>query len=243
MGSFSSSEERELFEELITAVKKFKLPDPVQTLETAPTVEFSAATNISNEVSTEADPKDPMPVNTSSKNIDQSLYHINLERLIVKRAWAHVPRRLKKKYPEEAKQWITIKNSKGRVLFHKLPLHLVCRLNAPNFIIQALLDIFPESIKQVDDGGKLPLHHACKPGADPEMIEKLIQLYPESLDTKDHKGMLPLHRASASGADERVIALIFKENPRASLVRDKSGRRSINYRTLKKSVVEVAEDE
>ena len=239
LGSFSSPEEKELFQELLTAVKKYKLPDPVQQLNSTPINEISSSIHNTSEVPTETFQRAPATGMRASKTFDasdKSLSGLNVEKLIVKRAWAHLLPRLKR-YPEEVKQWTTIKNSKGIIIFHKLPIHLACRLNAPPFIIQSLLDTFPESIKQGDDGGKLPLHHACTPGTDPELIEKLIRLYPASLHTKDNKGMLPLHRASASGADERVIALIFKENPRASLVRDKSGRRSINYRTIKKTLV------
>ena len=64
--------------------------------------------------------------------------------------------------------------------YHTTPLHRILGSQTPLDIVEMFIEHVPESVRNVDDGGRLPLHIACYRGAPLEVLNALIQVYPES---------------------------------------------------------------
>lgn len=75
------------------------------------------------------------------------------------------------------------------------PLHICClgMSPPPNFIIRALLYVYPKAARMTDDGGRLPLHLAAASSTDVETMQMLLDEYPAAVYKKDDHGFTPLH--------------------------------------------------
>lgn len=81
--------------------------------------------------------------------------------------------------------------------FGNLPIHYACANEAPQFIVQKLLDCFPSGSEVKDWQGKLPLHMAldCS-DPDPGTINTLLNAYPMAATIQDDNGHTPIEVAS-----------------------------------------------
>lgn len=99
-------------------------------------------------------------------------------------------------FPDEVQTWVVRHDrSSGRmnIKWRLLPLHASILFRGPFDVIEALISVYPESVKSADDKGMLPLHLALRQDEiDKDIISLLLQKYPEAINTKDNKGRVPI---------------------------------------------------
>lgn len=88
------------------------------------------------------------------------------------------------------------KDAERQCLEGRLPLHYACAHGASAYVIEALVNIFPGSLKEYDVQDKmLPLHYACKHAAEVNVIDCLLAAYPEATLVQDIHGQTPMDYA------------------------------------------------
>jgi hypothetical protein len=81
---------------------------------------------------------------------------------------------------------------------HQLPLHMVCERRAPDDVILAILDCYPDACKWKGERGNLPLHIATLKRLSEDIIESLVRVYPEALEERNEEGQTPREIAGSS---------------------------------------------
>lgn len=106
-------------------------------------------------------------------------------------------------------------------------LHLVCMKKAPLDVIQKVVEYWPDSVKEKDDGGYLPLHIVCALGSPTEVVQCLIEGNDgqDSPMVKDVNGNLALHLACRHDSAETfdTIKLLVEAAPEAVKETDVAG--------------------
>ena len=92
---------------------------------------------------------------------------------------------------KQARTWVTRFHPDGEVRWSQLPLHAAIIFGAPEIIVNALIKLYPLSVRCTDDQQLLPLHLAFRVGAEDSIMNLLIQSFPEALDTKSQRGNVP----------------------------------------------------
>lgn len=84
-----------------------------------------------------------------------------------------------------------------------LPIHAAILFNAPNNVVEVLLDTYEEGVKCQDDLGMLPLHLLLRK-ADPnhEVVDMITKKYPDAVLVKDYKGRTPTTLADRIRTEE-----------------------------------------
>jgi hypothetical protein len=104
------------------------------------------------------------------------------------------------------------------------PLHNACYLQAPGYVITALIEAFPGALKLPDTGyRRLPIHHAILSKGFPETVAELLERYPESAMVQDCLGRLPLHYAMFCKMPVHVVELLIRAHPSGVKVQDIKG--------------------
>jgi len=104
---------------------------------------------------------------------------------------------------EEARQWSVSLDVSGKVIGRRLPIHAALMNSAPLHVVQRLVNLYPEGLKQADSQGNLPLHWAFRVvDNDPKVIDHIFQAYPEAVLVKNKprkstaclgiRGLLPM---------------------------------------------------
>ena len=124
--------------------------------------------------------------------------------LVQKKLWKETIARAKC-HPEEARSFILRREKDGRVRWRLLPLHAAIVFKAPEDVIEALLNSFPNAAKAKDDQGMLPLHLAFRNGASAEIVNMLLLAFPDSVEIPDRKGRVPLTLAKSSSSPNRDL--------------------------------------
>jgi len=124
--------------------------------------------------------------------------------LVQKKLWKETIARAKC-HPEEARSFILRREKDGRVRWRLLPLHAAIVFKAPEDVIEALLNSFPNAAKAKDDQGMLPLHLAFRNGASAEIVNMLLLAFPDSVEIPDRKGRVPLALANSSSSPNRDL--------------------------------------
>ena len=96
-----------------------------------------------------------------------------------------------------------------------LAIHEACLSTAPDSIIQAMHDAYPDGARTKESlYSRLPLHCACKrANADPLAVSVLLTANKSACLVPDNVGRLPLHYALSNGADETIIYLLLNSYP------------------------------
>eukprot|EP00549_Striatella_unipunctata_P010752 CAMPEP_0118690736 /NCGR_PEP_ID=MMETSP0800-20121206/10283_1 /TAXON_ID=210618 ORGANISM="Striatella unipunctata, Strain CCMP2910" /NCGR_SAMPLE_ID=MMETSP0800 /ASSEMBLY_ACC=CAM_ASM_000638 /LENGTH=762 /DNA_ID=CAMNT_0006588423 /DNA_START=46 /DNA_END=2334 /DNA_ORIENTATION=- len=109
-------------------------------------------------------------------------------------------------------------------------LHLACRSNPPEDIINVFLSIASQIVQWTDGFGWLPIHYACAFGASIEVLRLLAEAFPESKTTVDKRGRTPLH--FALGNTERpatpAVVVLLSSSGAASCA-DDNGMLPLHY--------------
>jgi len=151
-----------------------------------------------------------VPRYVSQQNAKLNQQPCSLFHLIQNGSWTEATEYVKK-FPAEAAHWI-LKPDCDRTEWRHLPLHEACaRLPTIQFI-DAIIEAFPQAVKEPDHNGRLPIHHACCHGASVEVVEKLILENPKSLIELDVWGKDPLSVAQAGVGKHRdaIITMVSK---------------------------------
>mmetsp|Transcript_7373 Transcript_7373/g.14759 ORF Transcript_7373/g.14759 Transcript_7373/m.14759 type:complete len:627 (+) Transcript_7373:179-2059(+) len=116
-----------------------------------------------------------------------------------------------------------------------LPIHSIASMNSGGevrrLVLQLVLRIFSDELKERDFEGNLPLHSACKvPGRENPLIhngkefktpvELLVEAYPDAAQTVNDQGRLPLHLAAENHKSWDEIKLLVDAAPTALQSRD-----------------------
>ena len=145
----------------------------------------------------------------------------NLLKHIERKEWMHVVKFFER-YPNAPKQ----KAPSG-----DLPLHEALKHNPPLPVVNLLLEMHENALREIGACGYLPIHVAvlCRNiGAD--VVTRLIMGYPGGLRTREPtKDSLPLHLAVETGVSEDVLMAFLTNYPEASFVQDNCGRIPIDY--------------
>ena len=110
-------------------------------------------------------------------------------------------------------------NSQGCTL-----LHLACKCNAPEQVIQLFSDINPAAILVASKHGMLPLHFACLYSS-LSVVKHLVERNPKSIGARDFSVSLPIHyacRNKQSSLD--IVKLLLQKQPNLVRQVNKEGR-------------------
>ncbi len=139
--------------------------------------------------------------------------------------------------PLEARTWVKMRmpikvnhdnvseeNDASNLNYHQLtvlPLHLACYLNAPHQVVQGLIDIYPEALRQkVVENKMLPIHIACEVPVDPTSLKCLINAWPLSLYSYDGDGNIPLTKVILSkpktARKREIMDILLQETKKSS---------------------------
>jgi len=108
-----------------------------------------------------------------------------------------------------------------------LPLHLACRIQSPQEVLQSLVSACPETLCIPNHHGEVPLHLAClQPSRSHygrcrgerslNKIRFLVESCPASLRIQTKEGLLPLHYACRdSSTPEEILEYLIQQFPEA----------------------------
>ena len=112
-----------------------------------------------------------------------------LSSAIRQRQWTNVVARIRQS-PAEVSTWVYKSAEKDAddddgCIWNVLPIHQACERDPPLEVVQLLIEIFPEGVRQFSKGGQLPLHCAIQWAVSPSVIAQLLMAYPDSLNGRD----------------------------------------------------------
>jgi hypothetical protein len=113
-----------------------------------------------------------------------------LYKVIESRSWDAVLELIQND-PSEAATWITREENHSWKL---LPIHAAIIFKAPEFIIEALLQAYPDGALEGDNRGMTPLHLAFRHAASDATLYSLLNACPTAIGLKDKGGRTPLER-------------------------------------------------
>ena len=90
-------------------------------------------------------------------------------------------------------------------------------------VVQLLIKVYPDALKEKDEDENLPLHIAARSCESMEVIQLLVKEYPDALKEKNKKGWLPLHIAVGKGVSLEVAQLFIKKYPDAVKEKNEDG--------------------
>jgi hypothetical protein len=122
--------------------------------------------------------------------------------MIQRKQWIETVERAQNAH-DEARIWISRKETDGSVRWRLLPIHAAIVFKAPEDVVEALLAAYPNGAQSKDDQGMLPLHLAFRNGSTEGIVNLLLVAYPRSINVKDRKGRIPLVLAQASTSPNR----------------------------------------
>jgi hypothetical protein len=114
----------------------------------------------------------------------------------------------------QCKTWVTcyIRGTK-ETEWSQLPIHAAISYAAPAVVIQKLVDIYPDSLKEFDHEGMLPVHLAFGFALPDAVLSLLLKRYPESAQARGPGGRLP-HQCCELGQNKirgEVFGLVAEQ--------------------------------
>lgn len=126
----------------------------------------------------------------------------NLYLLIQNRDWEGVHYQAQH-FPQEVKTFVFRKTEDGILKWRLLPLHGAILNDAPNDVLDTLINAYRLGTQKQDDHGMLPIHLAIKKHAAKEAINLLLAAYPECVDVKNYQGLTPYEMAQSSSSKHK----------------------------------------
>jgi len=83
-------------------------------------------------------------------------------------------------------------------------LHIAVLSNPPLYLIYALLLVFPEGAKELDNAGRLPLHLSAGNETSVSVLNTLVRFHNNAICEKDDRGYIPLHLALLRDGNEEI---------------------------------------
>jgi len=162
------------------------------------------------------------PINDAEVDFDKNV--TDLYQAIMNCDWDVAIEALERS-PREARTWV-VRHYEGTkdVMWRFLPLHSACARQPPNNLISALVNVYPDAARAVDDQGMCPLHYACGNQASREVIRTLLVANPNAAKHADPRGMLPLHHLASWGPSGlSIIDMVLVAYREAVDVADENG--------------------
>jgi hypothetical protein len=92
----------------------------------------------------------------------------------------------------QCQTWVTYYNPIDRQIeWSQLPIHAAISYAAPAVVIQKIVEIFPDCLKERDNEGMLPVHLAFGFALPDPVLSLLLRTYPESAQERGPGGRLP----------------------------------------------------
>ena len=114
----------------------------------------------------------------------------------------------------QCQTWVTCyKRGTKEEEWSQLPIHAAISYTAPAVVIQKLVDIYPDSLKEFDNEGMLPVHLAFGFALPDAVLSLLLKRYPESAQARGPGGRLP-HQCCELGQNKirgEVFGLIAEQ--------------------------------
>lgn len=114
----------------------------------------------------------------------------------------------------QCQTWVTCyKRGTKEEEWSQLPIHAAISYTAPAVVIQKLVDIYPDSLKEFDHEGMLPVHLAFGFALPDAVLSLLLKRYPESAQARGPGGRLP-HQCCELGQNKirgEVFGLIAEQ--------------------------------
>jgi hypothetical protein len=113
----------------------------------------------------------------------------------------------------QCQTWVTSYNRAKEIEWSQLPIHAAISYTAPAVVIQKLVDIYPDSLKEFDHEGMLPVHLAFGFALPDAVLSLLLKRYPESAQARGPGGRLP-HQCCELGQNKirgEVFGLIAEQ--------------------------------
>ena len=92
--------------------------------------------------------------------------------------------------PIQCKTWV-ISYKYGKEDWSQLPIHAAISYSAPAVVIQKLVEMYPQSVKERDGEGMLPIHLAFGFGSNDNILGFLLRSWPASVNEVGPRGRLP----------------------------------------------------
>jgi len=92
-------------------------------------------------------------------------------------------------------------------------------------LCRALVDAYPESLKEETRNGHLPIHVACDQDRNRsriDVIQYILEEYPESINIRDRQGYFPIHYSALIG-NAKTIELLLKHDATAAVKETANG--------------------
>ena len=121
----------------------------------------------------------------------------------------------------------------------QLPLHDALCNGAPEEVVRAHLDAYPEGAGRTDNRGRLPLHVAICKKAPLEVVRALLDAYPQGAQTATSAGYLPLHWAASHSAPLEVVRALLDVHPQGAQTTDNDGSLPLHRAACTRAPVEV----
>ena len=140
------------------------------------------------------------------KECDSETNPSQLYTLLQKSEWRLCEMRAKT-FVDEVQRWIVKRDQTTNELkWRILPLHASILFHAPTNVIKAIIQAYPQGVKEKDDKGMLPLHVAFLVShLDTEMVSALLDIYPEAVLEKDNQGRAPISMLNVRQAGSNTI--------------------------------------
>lgn len=122
-------------------------------------------------------------------------------------------------------------------------LHIACWEGDPFEIIQLLLELNPNAVREKDHYGNLPLHGACnrwflKSNDRPiDTIKLLLDLNLDAARQVDRNGCLPLHHVTRNRYPEEIVLTLLEAFPGAARIKDDGGKLPLHYASYSSNIV------
>ena len=114
----------------------------------------------------------------------------------------------------QCQTWVTCyKRGSKEEEWSQLPIHAAISYTAPAVVIQKLVDIYPDALKEFDHEGMLPVHLAFGFALPDAVLSLLLKRYPESAQARGPGGRLP-HQCCELGQNKirgEVFGLIAEQ--------------------------------
>jgi len=114
------------------------------------------------------------------------------------------------KFSKATRTWAYRKEFNGDIRWRVLPIHAALLHDAPEELIQLIMQQHPEGMTCTDDLGNLPIHIAFKTGYSEEILGRMIEANPNCLHIQNSKHRTPLECAKYCQRPNRGIVLMAK---------------------------------
>ena len=154
------------------------------------------------------------------KNVKRETLDIFITKLIDNKEWKIIHKLLSDNPSEVAKK----DKIHGRLPIHRAIIH-----NAPVYLIEAIIQLYPVAMTTPDQLGNLPFYYAIINNANYAIFLLLLSYNIEGLKKADKEGQIALHLAITRKMNESIILLFINTFPESVTKKTKLGKHSLHF--------------